>query len=262
VRLFPALLAVLLVALAVAAPAEAEEVFVLENGVAVRGFVVREDAERILVQLTGFAETNRVTLRTTEVVRRFRSVEGDRLPPEEAAPITDDLDYVRRDPTTLAPDRPVVPAVTEMEPDLDELPGDEPDPQTEGFFVRLNRVTGMSLPRSLEGLLLVGVLLALALAVVVAAGTRVIGMKAPTVHASSTLGLMLGVFVAADIGMHTELLRADRAIWVLPLQAAIWMAVARTALDAPLSRVVPLFAFALFGAACCAFITGSVLVSI
>lgn len=258
-RPLPTLLVAAALLLLSAPEARAEDVFVLDNGVVVRGFVVREEGERLVVRLTGFAEANTVTLRTSEIVRRFASVEphsarGQAPSERDLRPIHDDLAW--------APQRPAAAVAAAEEAFADAPSGADLPLAAEGFFARLQRVTVLALPRSLEGRLLVGLLFFLVLAVIVAGGTRVIGMKAPTVQASSTLGLLLGAFLAANIGLHDELLRADRALWVLPLQAAIWLAAARAALDAPLARVVPLFAFVLFGSACCVFLTGSVLVSV
>ncbi len=266
------LLSILLLALGLglfASAAQAEEVFILRNGAVVRGFVVRETEEKLVVRLAGFTEVNQVTVRKSEIARRYETKKSE--PAVHIPPVGDDA----MDAVTI----PHVPGMsTGPEPTKGPKPRTgssttapkadgpasvrEPTLEDEGFFARLQRVTGMALPRSLEGLLLVGFLFFVVLTVMVAGGARVIGLKVPSLHASSSLGMLLGVFLAADIGLHHELLRADRAIWILPLQAAIWLFVARTALDAPVGRVVPLFAFALFGSACFIFFTGSVLVSL
>jgi predicted ABC-type transport system involved in lysophospholipase L1 biosynthesis ATPase subunit len=269
-RTFLLPLIALLLACVLADAAHAEEVFVLRNGMQVRGSIVREDEDRVVVRLSGFAEANTITIRTAEVTRRFRSVEAtpvrspldtnDPSDVRDPAAVSDDLNLATPgyipDGDTRPDSWPLLPR------DDGTMPAPEPKLESEGFFARLQRVAAMALPRSLGGLLLVGVLFLLVLSVLIAGGTRVIGMKAPTVQASSTLGLLLGSFLVANVGLHNELLRADRAVWILPLQAAIWMLVARSVLDAPIARIVPLFAFALFGSACCVFATGSVLVSI
>lgn len=257
-------LACLLLGLALSAPAaQAEEVFILENGVVLRGFVVREADDKLVVRLSGFTEINQVTVRRSEIVRRYET--KPYKPPVVMVP-TDDDTHGMETPTIPGMERPsAAPGATATPGPPVEKPagsGREPTLESEGFFARLQRVTGMALPRSVEGLLLVGFLFFVLLTVLVAGGAKVIGMKAPSLQASSSLGILLGVFLAADIGLHHEFLRADRAIWILPLQAGIWLFVARTALDAPVGRVVPLFAFALFGSACFIFFTGSVLVSL
>jgi hypothetical protein len=257
------------VALAVlAAEVRAEEVFVLQNGVVLRGRVARETEERVVIRLAGFAEENTVTVRKREIRRRFTSrgtgsaAPADPLPPLPSGyplpPSGGESWTATGTPGPgSAPPAPPTPTVFD-----EPAPTAEPSLQSEGFFERLKRVTGLALPKSFEGLLLVAFLVFVVLTVLVAGGTRALGMKAPSLHASSSLGLLLGIFLAADFLLHGEILRADRALWILPLQAGVWLFVARTALDAPLSKTVPLFAFVLFGSTCFMFFTGSVLVSV
>lgn len=270
-RLLLLLLAVLALAL-LAGEARAEEIFILDNGVVLRGRVAREGDGKVVIRLAGFREENTVTVRESEIARRFVNA-GSRIPksddesaeplpplpagyplPPSALPTTSQPDAGPDDTAATAPYQPTV---------LDEpIPRGEPSLQSEGFFERLQRVTGLALPKSFEGLLLLAFLAFVVLTVLVEGGSRALGMKAPSLHASSSLGLLLGIFLAADFLMHDEILRADRAIWILPLQAAVWLVVARTALDAPLSKTVPLFAFVLFGSTCFMFFTGSLLVSV
>lgn len=251
-----------------AAPAAADEpstssslveVFVLDNGFVVRGRVVREFEDRLVVRLSGLLERNTITLRRSEI--RERKTHADlaaapvvRLTDTEAMSGIDYSAPVGQPRTTRYDSEGVERTVS--------LPEDEPELEREGFGARLVRVTRMSFPPSLEGRLLVGFLLLLALSVIVGGGARMLGMKAPTLHASTTLGFLLGVFLLADILLHADMLRADRALWILPLQAGIWCATARALLDAPLSRIVPLLAMVLFASTCFMFLTGSLLVSL
>lgn len=264
-----------------ALPARADEVFVLDNGYTVRGFVVREDKERVVVRLAGFAEENRITLRPSEIHRRYKNVPAKHLRPipkdDEPEPDTGGvLDTTPGQPrtihygalteTTAAGDAPTADAPTADTPTADtptaKLPELDPSLRSEAYLTRLTRVTGLALPTSLEWRLLLGALVLTVLAVIVAGGTRVLGMKAASMHASTTLGLVLGVFLLADVYLSGEMLRADRALWIVPLQAAIWLIVAGTALDAPLSRTIPLLAMVLFTTTVFVFATGSLLVSV
>ena len=133
--------------------------------------------------------------------------------------------------------------------------------EKEGFFGRLQRKAVLATPSTIEGRVLLGVLLLIVMTVIVAGGTRLLGMKAASLHASTSLGLLLGVFLVTDILFSETLLRADRALWVVPLQVGIWLFVARSTLDAPLSRTVPLLAVVLFAATSFVFAVGSVLVA-
>ena len=51
------------------------------------------------------------------------------------------------------------------------------------------------------------------------------------------------------------------ALWILPLQAGVWVATARALLDAPLARIIPLFSLVLFAATCFVFLTGALRVA-
>lgn len=257
----------LLLCLAAALPAFAEEVFILDNGNVVRGRVVREDEEQVVVRLAGFAVENRITLKSSEIVRRFLSVDPHQRPGMARA---------TQDPTSqisMLGTHTGVPHTTLIASDLQQsaripvgAPGDLPTGEVsmeeEGFFARLRRVCMVAMPESLEARLLLGFLLLVVMTVMVAGGTRMLGMKAASLHASSSLGLVLGTFLVADILWSASLLRADRAVWILPLQALVWLGVARSTLDAPLSRTVPLFAMVLFASTCFVFATGSLLVSV
>ncbi len=261
--LLPALLIAVLTTVSawMAPPAEAEEVFVLDKGSIVRGIAVTETDEKIVVRLSGFLEENTITLRRSEITRRYllkdpnaapRIVASDVEAPTDAPPLTG---------------RPGVPRTIRLSADGSvraerPLPAEQRELEDESFSERLSRRARLALPDALEGRLLVGALLLIVLATLVAGGARMLGMKAVSLQASTTLGVLIGIFFLADILLHGELLRADRALWVLPLQAAIWLGVARSSLEAPLSRAIPLFAFVLFGSTCFVFATGTLLVSV
>jgi hypothetical protein len=261
-------LLVLLALPALALPAWAEEVFVLDSGNVVRGRIVRENEEQVVIRLSGFVEENRLTLRPSEIVRRYTGVDPDRSsgrPRALSEPVV---------PMTIVSAQDGVPRTVLLAPDLlgsrastaglreDEDLARERAMANEGFFARLSRVAVVAMPTSLEGRLLLGMLLLIVMAVLVAGGTQLLGMKAASLHASTSLGLLLGVFLVTDILWSDALLRADRALWVLPLQALIWLGAARSTLDAPLSRTIPLFALVLFASTCFVFATGSLLVSV
>ncbi|MDA1195718.1 MAG: hypothetical protein O2894_11105 [Planctomycetota bacterium] len=268
----PRLLTLTLLALsllALAAPAAwADEVFVLDNDYVVRGQVVRETEDRLIVRLTGLMERNTVTLRRSEIVRRYEQG-GPSSPPVARS---GDADKPASGGSDLAAQVPAggMPRTTRYDevgavaitPPTDDPRDGDPPLARENFGERLARVTRLAFPSSFEGRLLVALLLLVALATVVGGGARVLGMKSPSLHSSTSLGLMLGVFLLGDILMHEEVLRADRALWILPLQAAAWLGTARTVLDAPLAKVVPLFSLVLFVATCFVFLTGSLLVAL
>ena len=252
-------------ALLAATPAWAEEVFVLDNGNVVRGRVVRESEDEIVIRLSGFVNENRITLRPSEVVRRFTSVDPNRKVGLPETVLDEAPDHAPLGPRNGVP-RTIVLATDLRNPHASapgyDLPNGEVAMESEGFFARLRRVSLMALPESLEGRMVLGFLLLVVMTVLVAGGTRMLGMKAVSLHASTSLGLLLGVFLVIDILWSEDMLRADRAVWIVPLQAVIWLFVARSTLDAPLSRTVPLFSMVLFASTCFVWATGSLLVSV
>lgn len=265
------LLVLALLMLALASPARAEEttsahtdeIFVLDNEYVVRGRVVRETEDKLVVRLSGLLERNTVTLRRSEIRKRYLQEDHGAAPIKRVrdvdAPVRATFDGPVAAPRTT---RFEVDGQTARSDTKRTLPADEPELEREGFGARLVRVTRLAFPASLEGRLLVGFLALLALSVLVGGGARMLGMKALSLHASTTLGFLLGLFLLGDILLHEEMLRADRALWVLPLQTGIWIATARALLDAPLSRIVPLFSMVLFASTCFVFLTGSLLVSL
>jgi len=266
-RLVP-LLCLLVCFLVPAVCAWGEEVFILDNGNVVRGRVVREDEKQIVVRLSGFVQENRITLLPREVVRRFLNVDPRR---KIGLPAVEEEITLAFQPETV---RDGVPRTVLLAPELTaardraalgsgtQLPQAELEMANENFFARLRRVAIVAAPDNVEGRVLLGILLFIVLTVLVAGGARMLGMRATSVHASSSLGLLLGIFLVSDLLWSDALLRADRALWIVPLQAVIWLGVARSTLDAPLSRTVPLFAMVLFASTCFVFAIGSLLISV
>jgi len=260
-RLLPLLLFLLCLALAPAA--FAEEVFVLKQGSVVRGVAVSETEGRVVVRLSGFLDENTITLRRSEITRRFLLTDpsGARQPeasdvevPAHALPLRGGAGV----PLTIR----LRPDGTARERAQANAGGMPPPLDAESFLERFERRARLGLPDAFEGRLVVGLLLLIVFATLVAWGVRLLGMKAASVQTSTTLGLVLGLFLLSDTIFQTELLRADRAIWIIPLQAVIWLGIARGSLEAPLSRSIPLLAFVLFGSTCFLFATGTLLVSV
>ncbi len=242
-----------------APPACAEEVLVLDNGVVLRGHVVRERDGQLTVQLAGFTGDSRVTVDVGRVVNRYRSIDREhavRLAPPVGAPAAgapvpggEALEPV----PVYAPTAP---------PDDGLLPEEEPPPAAEPFFERLRRVTPLSLPRTPLGLGIMGFLLFVCLGALVTMGARWLDMGLPSLQAAWTLALLFGTFTVADLLLHHELLRADRALWVLLLQAVLWLGVAKALLESPTPRTILLLAFVVFGSLAFVFVTGALLVSV
>jgi len=243
----------LLLAVALARPAAAEEVFVLDNGEVLRGWVIRDDGDVLLVRLSGFMGEAKVQLKSERILRRFVSTEKGSDRPETPEP----TDWART-AKHVSPTPDVVPHDKNA---LIGLPAEEPDLKDEGFFHRMARVIVLSVPQDIAGRFVIGLLLFGALLSLVALGGRVAEIDTMGAVRSIVLAVLLGTFLAVDVWLYQDILRADRAIWIVPLQGVIWIAAALGLTRCGAARVVLLFAFVLFSLAVVLFISGAILVS-
>ena len=249
--LLPVLVVLLLASLA--QPAAAEEVFVLDNGEVLRGWVVREDGDVLHVRLSGFMGEARVQIPSKRIVRRFLSVERTSDRPETPEP--DDWARTAKHVASV-PD--VVPHDNQS---VHQIPAEEPSLKDEGFFRRVARVIVLSIPQDLAGRAILGLLLFGALLSLVALGARVAEIDTMGAPQTVALALLLFGFLAIDVWMYKEVLRADRAIWIVPLQGLLWLASAWGLARCGGARAVLLFAFVLFSLAVVLFVAGAILVS-
>jgi len=246
--------------LALALPAaRAEEVVMLDNGVVLRGRVIRENEKQITIHPAGSTAESRITVDRRRIVKRYVSIErgASRATVPVRAPDATDPDVGSQ---PVEPD--ALPLYVVETPGTADLPQEEPEVEQEPFFERLRRVTALALPKTTLGIIVLALLLFLGLAALLTMGARLLGLGLPSLHATWTLALLFGLFVLADMVLHAELLRADRAVWVVPLQAVLWIGLAKALLDTAASRTVVLFAFVLFGAVAVVFVTGAVLVTV
>ena len=143
-RALPSLAAVLLL-LATALPAgAAEEVFVLDNGMVLRGVEVRRAGEEVVIRLTDLGSDARVTVALARIVRRYGFEEGVSPPPPMEALLhaTD-----RAPPVAALPPRATPSAVCRLAPcEVTPLPLEDPSPRQETYLDRLERLTRMALP--------------------------------------------------------------------------------------------------------------------
>ena len=84
--LFGLLLISLLSAFAFVDVAEADEIFVLKGGTVVRGYVMREEDDKLVIRLTGFAESGRVTIEKSQVVERYVARDPNKTTQPERQP--------------------------------------------------------------------------------------------------------------------------------------------------------------------------------
>lgn len=255
-RALPAIAVALLLHLACAAKARAEEVFELENGVVLRGTVARETGTEVVIRLSGFPEDARVTVQAARIVaRRAGTLGRPRLPEASTRPAFTDAPSAGDVPLPRFSGRPWSAAAPGL------LPLEEPSVQREGFFERLPRVVAMAMPtdgptRGLLAGLLYGTLLALVLL-----GGRLLEIEGLNLARAALLSAVLGGLLLADAVFRAALLRADRAPWVVPGQALAWLGVAWTTLRCGAGRAVLLLAFLLFSVGVAGFAAGAVLVA-
>ena len=267
-RLCHLLLALACLAVLVAARAHAqEEVFVLDNGTTFRGEVVRANDEDVEVRLSGFGRNASVTLARARIVTRFVPVdartlpEAVRLPDADWAAQSTPPDDREASPTAAAPEPTPDVGPEEAVPTTTDVPEVEPALRDEGFFHRLARVAALSLPPSAAGRIALAGLLFVALLMLVMLGCRLAEIENLGLGRSAVLATVLGLFLGADVLLHDPLLRADVATWVLPVQAALWLAVAVPTLRCGLARSILLFAFVMFSLAVLLFTAGAILVT-
>ena len=249
--LLTALVLVLLACLA--RPAAAEEVFVLDNGEVLRGWVVREDGDIVQVRLSGFAGEARIKIPAKRIVRRFLSVERRWERPQKPDP-----DDWARTAQHVASVPEVIPHDEEL---LQRLPAEEPALKDEGFFRRMARVIVLSIPQDIAGRFILGLLFFGALLSLVVLGARVAEIDTMGAPHAVALALLLSGILAVDVWLYEEVLRADRAIWIVPLQGLAWLAAAWGLTRCGGARAVLLFSFVLFSLAVVLFVTGGILVA-
>lgn len=255
-RAAPFPVVVLLALLGWALPACAEEVFVLENGSVLRGNAVRETPDGLVIRLSGFADDARVTVATSRIVRRYAGTQG--IPPGSGGrPEARPTDLVARPADDLPrfEGRPWTPGPTVSGP------VEEPSVQREGFFERLQRVVLMAMPRDPDSRSLLVLLLFGALIALVLLGSRLLEIEGASLATSALLASAFGTLLLAFVVYSETLLRADRALWVMPAASASWMALAWGVLRCGFAKVVLLLAFQVFSLGIVAFTAGAVLVA-
>ena len=238
--------------LLLATPAQAEEIFLLDNGEVLHGHVVREDDEAVTVRLLGFRGEARVDIPRTRIKRRFVSVDQTPRAPRGEKDWMADARHVELSTDGAANVESTQPLV---------MPAEEPPARDEGFFQRLARVAVLALPPDTAGRTIIGLLLFAVLLVVVVLGGRIAEIESLGLGRATALSALLGFILFVDIWFYEDALRADRAIWLLPVQGAVWLTAAMGLLRTGIARTILLFAFVLFSVWVVVFAAGSILIS-
>lgn len=251
-----ALAAALVLLCAWAGTARADEVFELDNGMVLRGTAVKESATEVVVRLNGFADEARVTVETARIVRRRPGNTGRPVGPV-GAPLARATDLPHADGV----DVPRLGSRTWTPPSLEAEPLEEPGVHREGFFERLRRVALMAMPNDTLTRIMLGTLFFAALLALLGLGGRLLEIEGLNLLRAGALAGALGVMVLSDALYRDILLRADRALWVVPTQAVAWLVLTFGLVRCTPGKAVLLLAFLLFSLAVVSFTAGAVLVA-
>lgn len=252
------LLACCLLFLCLGSYAEAEEIFELENGVVVRGYVMREDGDRLTIRLAGFPEPSSVTVERAQIAKRYdagqRPVAGATQP--RAAYVARSDPLPRPEPLTRTTARGV--------PDTPEPVAEESSRpmREENFVERFVRITRISIPDTVHSRVTLSLLLVVVLMMLISVGARMLDMDGVSLVNAAILAVLMAAAAVANVLHYDELLRADRALWLIPLEVLGWTGAARVLLGWPLPRAILLFTFVLVSLGVVVFAMGAVLVTV
>ncbi len=254
-----------LVLLCFPSSAQAEEIFVLDNGTVLHGFVSRDGEEELTIRLVGLGKPVHVTVRRDQIVERHTSRRREpTVLPGTPARTNVPIDVARQppapEPVTTGPRRPPVQVRERLAP----VPGPilAPEYGEEGFISHFLGLARVTIPRRPQAMALIALLLVGLLAVLVHAGAQLADLGKSTLPASLGLGALFAASFVLNV-LHPEvLLRADLAVIVVPLEFAVWVGAARWTLGGTIGRATLLFAFVLFSLLSVVFVTGAIFVAV
>ena len=235
-----------------AARAAAEEALVLDNGAILRGNVVREDAEALVLRLSGVGSEAKVTVERRRIVQRFVTVEPTATPerPTHAAPPPLPL----AEPSRVAPTLVALPRV--------ELPEEEPRAAEETFLQRSTRRAAMALPAAQGPRAFLAAAAFLVVLCLVGLAARMADVEDASLGKTTLLGFLFCAMVAITWSWSDMFARADRATVLIPIQLLAWVGCAAAILRCGLGRAFHLLAFVLVSSALVVFSAAVVLVSV
>lgn len=256
------LLAAGMLSLLVAGPARAEEAVVLDNGTVLRGSVVREDVTTIQLRLSGVGRDNRVTIEKDRIVQRFSTAVAPKTP-EPASTAGDGRKPLVAPPEDAGAQGPV-PLVAGLSRALEtpHLPDEEPLARQESIFQRMGRRALLAFPSSPLSRAFIAALGVVLLLCLVGLGAKMADIKGLTLANGTALALLLGVLLLLTVLWADPLLRADLAMFWIPIALLAWTGCAAAILKCRLGRSFVLLAFVLFAGLLTTFSAGVVLVTV
>lgn len=244
----------LLAAVLGAGRAAAEEALVLDNGAILRGTVVREEADALVLRLSGVGSDAKVTVERRRIVQRFVTVEANAtpLPPRDAAP----------PPLPLAEPTRVVAAPVLAATVLPTLPEEEPRAAEETFLQRSKRRAAMALPTEPGPRAFLAAAALLVVLCLVGLAAKMADVESASLGKTTLLAFLFCGMVTITWSWSDMFARADRATVLIPIQLLAWVGLAAAVLRCGLGRAFHLLAFVLVSAALVVFSAGVVLVSV
>jgi hypothetical protein len=245
--------------------AQAEEIFVLDNGTVLHGFVSREGEEELTIRLVGLGKPVHVTVRREQIVERHLSrrpspVALSGTPARTNIPV--DVASRSEAPAPSAPAPEPRPTRATAPPEPPPLPDTDLGVEGEGFISHFLGRARVTIPRRPQAMALVALLLVGLLAVLVHAGAQLAELGKAAAPACLGLGALFAASFVLNV-LHPELLlRADLAVIVVPLEFALWVGAARWTLGGTVGRATLLFAFVLFSLLSVVFVTGAIFVAV
>ncbi len=255
-RALLSLAVVLLLSVVASSAARADEVFVLDNGMVLRGTAVAQNENGVVIRLADFVEDARVTVAAKRIVKRY-DTSAREATPNALGPMAfaTDAPIAAGDQPAPFTGRPWNPGA------VASAPLEEPSAHTETFFARLRRLGLMALPPDALSRVTIAVLLCGALLALSLLGGRLLEIEGLGPLPAVLLSAAFGTMVIADALYSDLLLRADRALWVLPGQALAFVGLAWGTLRCELGRAVLLLAFMAFSLSVLVFAAGAVLMA-
>ncbi|MBL9085793.1 MAG: hypothetical protein JNM10_01500 [Planctomycetia bacterium] len=244
----------LVAAVAGAGRAAAEEALVLDNGAILRGTVVREDPDALVLRLSGVGSDAKVTVERRRIVQRFVTVETTPTPPpsRDAAP----------PPLPLAEPARVVAAPVLAATVMPALPEEEPRAAEETFLQRSKRRAAMALPTEPGPRAFLAAAALLVVLCLVGLAAKMADVESASLGKTTLLAFLFCGMVTITWSWSDMFARADRATVLIPIQLLAWVGLAAAVLRCGLGRAFHLLAFVLVSAALVVFSAGVVLVSV
>lgn len=249
-------LVALVAAVLSAGRAAAEEALVLDNGAILRGTVVREEPDALVLRLSGVGSDAKVSVERRRIVQRFVTVEAGA--PPSPAPVRDPSPR----PLPLPEPTRVVAAPVLAATFAPTLPEEEPRAAEETFLQRSKRRAAMALPSEPGPRAFLAAAALLVVLCLVGLAAKMADVQGASLGKTTLLAFLFCGMVTITWSWSDMFARADRATVLIPIQLLAWVGLAAAILRCGLGRAFHLLAFVLVSAALVVFSAGVVLVSV